>query len=180
VPFQQYRTLNERTLTVKLDSSSGVLYPKFKTVGDVVTGDYIKYEEGVPGKFGPENRLTLQGERGKLIVRTPTNLSRTLRENLPTLPGKRLTIRFASEAPSKKGYPVKVFTVDAEEVQPAAPVEYSGEAASQKSNPAEVCQVQAEDARPGDLAPSLQPPQSRHRVKGFGMPRYVATEWEQE
>jgi hypothetical protein len=101
---------------MNLKSSSAKCYPKFPKLGDSVTGDFISYEENVPSQFGSENLVTLQGPEGKLIVRTPTNLSRTLRENLDALPGKRLTITFTREVPSRKGKPVKVFCVDAVDI----------------------------------------------------------------
>lgn len=102
-----------------LKSNTAVSYPKFKKLGDSVTGVFVSYEEDVPSKFGKENLLTLDGDEAKLIIRTPTNLSRTLRQNLPSLPGKRLTVTYTGDAPSKKGNPVKLFTVDA--VQVAVP-----------------------------------------------------------
>ncbi|HYD55144.1 MAG TPA: hypothetical protein VEA99_21085, partial [Gemmatimonadaceae bacterium] len=105
-----------------LKSNTAVSYPKFKKLGDSVTGVFVSYEENVPSKFGNENLLTLDGDEAKLIIRTPTNLSRTLRQNLPCLPGKRLTVTYTGDAPSKKGNPVKLFAVNAEEVQRGAPV----------------------------------------------------------
>jgi hypothetical protein len=104
---------------MKLNASSPVSYPKFRKLGDAITGVFIDYQEDVPSRFGNENLLTLQGDQGKLIIRTPTNLSRTLREHLQQLPGKRLTIKYKEDLPSRKGNPVKVFDVQAEEVEPA-------------------------------------------------------------
>jgi len=101
---------------MKLESSTPISYPKFRKVGDAVTGNFISYQADVPSKFGPENVLTLQGDQGKLVIRATANLSRTLRANLPDLPGTRLTVTYVGDTPSKKGFPVKLFDVETVEV----------------------------------------------------------------
>lgn len=98
-----------------LKPSTAVSYPKFKKHGDSVTGVFVKYEEDVPSQYGKENLLTLQGDHMKYIIRATTNLSRTIRAHLDTLPGKRITVTYTGDLPSKKGNPVKLYEVTAEE-----------------------------------------------------------------
>ena len=93
-------------------SSGQTRYPKFTNVGDSVRGRFVRFQEAVPGKFGPENTLTLE-DGDELQVRCPASLAKTLKNNLSVLqPGVMVMVTFVKSVPTNKGNPAKIFDVE--------------------------------------------------------------------
>jgi hypothetical protein len=100
---------------MKLTTSTASAYPKFTTIGDSYTGKFVSYEQGVEGKFGPENILILDSPTGELSIRCPAILARTLAENARHLtPGVKVTVTYVADIPTNKGKPAKKIEVDVE------------------------------------------------------------------
>lgn len=94
-------------------SSGGTSYPTFTTLGDEIEGDFVKFVEQEPGKFGPKDTLYLN-DGDDLVVRCGTSLSRTIKANLGILkPGMRLRLTYARDVPTNKGNPMKIIDVEA-------------------------------------------------------------------
>jgi hypothetical protein len=104
------------------NSNKPTQYMKFKKLGDTAAGVFVSFQEDVPSQFGKENILVLQGDEAKFVIRATTNLTRQLRQMLPSLPGKKLTITYVSDLPWKRGIPVKLYDVRPEAAQATAPV----------------------------------------------------------
>lgn len=97
-------------------------YPKFVNIGDTFSGEFVSLEFDVQGTFGPENNLTLRNSDGLMMIRCPSMLTRTLRQNLEHLkPGVRMTLKYVRNIPTNKGAPAKEIDVDVEDLAtPAA------------------------------------------------------------
>lgn len=97
---------------------------KFDGIGDNITGTFVSYTEGIPGKYGPESHLVLEREDGtQICIRCSVNLARQISENVPAIKGKSLRIELSGERPTAKGSPMKLFSVDVDEPGAHRPTE---------------------------------------------------------
>lgn len=148
--------------------SSGSLYPKFVTVGDVIEGRFVQFRTQVPGTFGPEDVLSLEREDGApLTVRCSAMLSAVFRDNPDAVsPGQWVKMTFTHTTPNKKGQPTKHYDVD---VADPAEAPSPAQAAPRQAPPAQASKPQPVQARPAARPTGPQP-------RTYGQPQRLEPE----
>lgn len=108
---------------MKLKSSAPGEYPKFTSIGDSHSGAFIRFDQDVPGMYGPENILVLQHEGRALNIRCPAFLTRTLEQNEEHLVvGRKMTLTYVGDTPTSKGNPAKNIEVDVDSEGELVPI----------------------------------------------------------
>ena len=88
-------------------------YPKFKAIGDTISGRFVSFQESVKGKFGLEDQLILNTEHGEVMINCPAHLARIIKSNAAELDDRcELTIKYESDKDIGKASPMKWFDVD--------------------------------------------------------------------
>ena len=99
-------------------SQSTSKFFKFAKIGDTIVGKFLSFTEDEPGKFGPETNLVLETENGPVQVKCTNDLESKIRDNLESVQGMYLTIRYAEDKNIGKASPMKVYDIDSTEESP--------------------------------------------------------------